>query len=210
MKAQIHQARLYLVLDRQVLGYDGIFEVMTKAVPAGVDIVQIRDKHGSREEIEAFSRRAVKWLEGRAIFIVNDDPDLAVAVGAEGVHLGQEDVSIRETRKKVPEDFIIGASCQTVEQAVRAEKEGADYIGFGSVFKTLTKPDRRPMDLSLLETAVQSVRIPVFAIGGIGPGNLPELTARNIRRIAVTRAVMQAGDAAAAVRGLKKQLIEKI
>jgi len=205
-REKIFQAKLYLVLDRQVLGYDAIFETMKQAVAAGVDVVQIRDKNGSRRDIERFSRQALEWLRGRAVFIINDFPDLAVAVGADGVHLGQEDISVGEIRESVSEDFLIGASCQTVQQAVRAEKEGADYIGFGSVFKTLTKPERQPMDPRRLEEAVGSMKIPVFAIGGIHPGNLPELVRRNIKRIAVTRAIMQAGDVPAAVGELKKQL----
>lgn len=198
--------RLYLILDAQVCSYDKLFEVLKSASLSGVDIVQLRDKLGTARDILRFTERALAWLKGRVPFIVNDRVDLALLSGASGVHLGQEDISVPEARRVLGHRRIIGVSCQTLGHVRRAGREGADYIGFGSVFKTLTKPERSPMDLKLLRRVRKEARVPVFAIGGITRDNLPLVRASGIGRIAVCRDILLADDVALSVGYLKTML----
>lgn len=199
-------ARLYLVLDRQVAEYQALFDIVKAAVPAGVDIVQLRDKEGCAAEIMDFSRRVLCFLRGKVPYIINDRADVAKTVGAEGVHLGQEDVPLVVARKILGPRAIIGQSCQSLDHCRRAEAHGADYIGFGSIFKTLTKPQRHPLELSLLTKAIEQTKIPVFAIGGIDENNIQGLIYLGVRRVAVTRAICEARDIRAVTKKLKNIL----
>ena len=116
------------------MDYDKLLEILKKAVRFyGVDIVQLRDKKGQLRETLKFAKNAVKYIKGKIPFIVNDRIDIALASEADGVHLGQDDLPIKEARKMAGKSLIIGSSCQNLLQALKAEKEGADYIGFGSV-----------------------------------------------------------------------------
>jgi len=193
-------ARLYLVLDRSVAGYDRLFDILKTAVSAGVDIVQLRDKHGDAAAIVDFSRRAMRFLAGRVPFIVNDRVDLAKYIKADGVHLGQDDLPIAFARKVLGTKAIVGVSCQNLPAAIAAQQCGADYIGFGSVYKTLTKPERQPMDLSVLSAVYRRIKVPVFAIGGIGIEQMRFLRPIGVDRVAVTRAICEAKDVAAATK----------
>lgn len=206
-KKNLLRARLYLVLDRQVAGYESLFEILRQAVPAGVDIVQLRDKYGSAKEIASFARQALRWLRGRVPFIINDRVDVARLTGADGVHLGQDDLPLIFARKMLGGRAIIGMSCQDLPHVRRAQDAGADYIGFGSVFKTLTKPDRAPLDLRLLDQVSKISRVPVFAIGGIGLKNVSTVLDHDIRRVAVTRAICEADNVAAATKTLRDILL---
>ncbi len=190
---------MYLILDRQVNDYDRLLEIARQSVE-GVDMIQLRDKKGCARDILNFSRKILKMLRGRLPFIVNDRVDLAVAAGADGVHLGQEDLPLKEARRMMGSRAIMGVSCQNYEQARRAERDGADYIGFGSVFRTLTKPDRSPMNLQLLRKAARDIRIPVFAIGGITPAHISNLRVLGVERFAVCRAICKARNIEEAVR----------
>jgi thiamine-phosphate pyrophosphorylase len=202
----LNDAKLYLILDRQVNTYDQLIEIARKAVSAGIDVIQLRDKKGSAEEIIDFSKSLSEVADDKALVIVNDRVDLAMASYAAGVHLGQEDIPLAEARQKMGPDGVIGISCQTLEQAKKAQDEGADYIGFGSVFKTLTKPGRSPMDLDVLKKVIREIRIPVFAIGGITVENLKLLDVCNVHRVAVCRAICLAVDVAAVVRQFRTSL----
>lgn len=199
----LKDAKLYLILDRQVNSYDQLFEVAQKAVACGVDIVQLRDKTGSAKDILDFSRRILKITRGSVPYIINDRVDLAMVSRSSGVHLGQNDIPLKSARKILGEGPLIGISCQTFDHAKKAQEEGADYIGFGSVFKTLTKPDRSPMDIRLLEKVVKNIKIPVFAIGGIDHSNVASLVSSGVKRVAVCRAISQAEDVSKAVQRFK-------
>jgi thiamine-phosphate pyrophosphorylase len=153
-----------------------------------------------------FTKDALKYIDGRIPFIVNDRLDIALAAGADGVHLGQEDLPVPEARKIAPRQLIIGASCQTPQQVMQAQAEGADYIGFGAVFKTPTKPENKEMDLASLTEAVRIAKIPVFAIGGINLENLPILKGAGIKRIAVIRAICCAPNVDKATRSFLDKL----
>ncbi len=188
----LQESRLYVVLDSAVADLNKLFEVMKETVEAGTTIVQLRSKEGAADQILDFSKRAVKFLSGRALFIVNDHLDLALASGADGVHLGQEDGDVAIARQILGRDRLIGVSCQTLSQLDRAQTQGADYIGFGSVFKTKTKPDRQPMDLSLIKNVSHESHVPVFFIGGIDLGNVTGILQNDGKRVAVTRAICEA------------------
>lgn len=205
-KQLLRNAQLYLILDTQVNPYQRLVEIASNSTKYGVDIVQLRDKKGSANDILRFSRRILSIFKGRVPYIINDRVDLAIAAGASGVHLGQDDVPLKTARKMMGPKAIIGVSCQTLEHALKAEQEGADYIGFGSVFKTLTKPDRRVMDLKLLRRVVNRVDIPVFAIGGIRHEHLFLLRSMGVRQVAVCRDICLARDIKKATTLLRQEL----
>lgn len=202
-RMSLNDSKLYLILDKEVNSYGQLFEIAKKAMMAGADIIQLRDKYGSAKDILNCSKRILEITKGKIPYIVNDRVDLAIISGSSGVHLGQDDVPVRIARKMMGDTVIIGVSCQTYAHAVKAQDEGADYIGFGSVFKTLTKPNRNPMDIEQLKKVFENIKIPVFAIGGINLENAGQLKADGINRIAVCRAVCEAGNVNEAVRQLK-------
>lgn len=188
--------------------YEQLFEIARQAIAAGVDIIQLRDKHGSAKDCLAWARRFADLVGGNIPLIVNDRVDVAIASGVKGVHLGQDDLSITAAREILGSKGIIGASCQTLEHVLQAERDGADYIGFGSVFKTLTKPERKPMDLNVLRQVVAETDIPVFAIGGIDLKNVSQLTEIGVRRVAVCRAICLAEDIAKTIKVFKERLTD--
>ena len=207
MKTLLNDARLYLVLDTQVADYEQLFAILKQAVQAGVEIVQLRDKNGTTRPMCDFSRRAMAWIERRALFIVNDRLDVAMACGADGVHLGQDDLPLHEARALAGPEMIIGVSCQTMEHVQAAQRDGgADYIGFGSVFQTETKPGRKPMDLRLLTDVYRWAAVPVFAIGGITLENLDCVLQTGADRIAVTRAISCAPNIGQTVEAFQRRL----
>ena len=200
---------MYLVLDSQILGYEALLKTAEEAIASGVDIIQLRDKTASAGNMIQVAQQIARLAKGKIPFIVNDRVDVALAVGADGVHLGQEDLPLRQARQMMGEEAIIGISCQTLEHAQQAQQEGADYIGFGSVYKTKTKPVRRPMELKLLKDVVEKIQIPVFAIGGIDHENIPPLIRLGIERVAVTRSILMVADVRQATRKLKEAVTEK-
>lgn len=206
IKTMLGRAKVYVVLDRAVADYRKLFEILGLCVDAGADVVQLRDKNGSAKEILSFVRDALPLTRGKLLFIVNDRLDIALAAGCDGVHLGQEDLPVGEARRIAGSDLIIGASCQTLGHLQQAEAAGADYAGFGSVFKTLTKPQRSPMPLEALKSAWVQTHIPIFPIGGITMDTIDRVIALGINRVAVTRAVCLSKDVVSAVRGLKAKL----
>ena len=199
-KELLNGARLYVVLDRQVNSYERLFEIAKEAIACGVDVIQLRDKKGSAKEILTFSERVLKLGSDQTLYMINDRVDLTTISGASGVHLGQDDIPVSVARTMLDAQAVIGVSCQTYVQAQRAVEDGADYIGFGSVFKTLTKPDRQAMDLKVLEKVVADMKIPVFAIGGIDLGNVEMLQGIGVCCFAVCRAVCEADDVLLAVK----------
>lgn len=200
------EAKLYLILDAQVNDYRQLLDILKKSVVSGVDIVQLRDKFGHAKNILAFAKEAKKIIRGKVPFIVNDRADLALIADADGVHVGQDDISLKEARRLLGPEKIIGLSCQTVAHVHQAQKDGADYVGFGSIFKTLTKPGRTPMDLKILKKAAQTSIVPLFAIGGVGLKNVAMIRALGIQRVAVCRDVCLAKNIAQVVSALKQQL----
>ncbi|MDP2168049.1 MAG: thiamine phosphate synthase [Thermodesulfovibrionales bacterium] len=167
-------------------------EMTLIALRAGVRWVQYRQKDKSRRQLyeEALGLRRLTADFG-AVFIVNDYADIAAAVDADGVHLGQDDLPIAEARKVMGGDRIIGISTHSIKEAVEAESAGADYIGFGPVFPTLTKDAGEPKGVKSLREIKQAVRIPVVAIGGISLKNLPSVISAGADSVAVASAILK-------------------
>ena len=202
-KKLLAASKLYLILDTQVLDGGVLLRVLKDSVRAGIDIVQLRDKRSRPKEILAFCRKILAITKHQIPFIMNDRADLAVIAGADGLHIGQDDLDYQSARKMMGPGKIIGVSCQNFEHALKAQADGADYIGFGSVFETKTKPERRPMDLDLLQKVVQQLKVPVFPIGGISRGNIGQLIPLGVTRAAVCRDILLAKDVRKAVGELK-------
>ena len=203
-KKSLKSCKLYLILDTEVHSFDKLFCIAQQSIPAGVDIIQLRDKNGLAKDILEFSKRILKLTRNKIPFIINDRVDLAMMAGANGVHLGQDDIPLKVARRMMGAKAIIGVSCQTFEHAKKAEREGADYIGFGSVFKTLTKPQRDPMDLNLLKKVINEIRVPLFAIGGINLSNIRELSDIGVRRFAICRAISEMENVGATIKCFRK------
>ena len=205
-KKWFYDARLYLILDAQVNSYTELIDILKRSVESGIKIVQLRDKKGSAREILGFAQRAKEIINDKALFIMNDRVDLALISNASGVHVGQEDIPIKDARLLLGAKKIIGVSCQTKSQVKTAELQGADYIGFGSVFKTDTKPDRFPMDLDLLKDVSRSCGIPLYAIGGIRRTNVVGIKDIGVDRVAVCRDICCSKDVSGAVKFFQKVL----
>jgi thiamine-phosphate pyrophosphorylase len=181
---------LCFITDRKAckLSYE---EMTLKVLKAGVRWVQYRDKRRSRRKIYEESIRLRKITkEFNAVFIVNDHADISLAVNADGVHLGQDDLPIGEARKIIGKDKIIGISTHNLEQAIEAKKEGADYIGFGPVFHTVTKDAGIPKGTETLQKIKSQVQIPVVAIGGINLKNCRSVLDTGVDAIAVASAIL--------------------
>ncbi len=198
---RLADARLYLVCDEPADAFlDGV-------LGAGVQVVQLRMKGASDERVlEAASRVARACDAHGALFILNDRPDLAVLAGADGVHIGQEDVSVAEARSLVGERAIVGLSTHSPAQVQAAAELGVDYIGVGPVHETPTKPGRAAVGLELVRYAAAHALMPFFAIGGISPATVAEVRAAGAGRVAVVRALTEARDAPALARQLRRAL----
>ncbi|MDA8100159.1 MAG: thiamine phosphate synthase [Nitrospiraceae bacterium] len=183
---------LCLILDAVHLS-DDVVAVANEALQAGIRLFQYRDKEGSRRRVyENASRLAEKLRSSGAVFIVNDHADIALATGADGVHLGQDDLPLAEARSLLGPDRVIGISTHSAEQAIRAESDGADYIGFGPLFATSTK-DAGPMQgLERLRNVRRAVSLPILAIGGIDESNARSAIEAGADGIAVIGAVLRA------------------
>jgi thiamine-phosphate pyrophosphorylase len=201
-RERLRTARLYFVCNARPNGEDPE-PLLRAALGGGVDIVQLREKQLDRRAIEragATFRRLCDTYS--ALFLVNDDPALAISCRADGVHLGQDDVAVAEARELVGNDRLIGLSTHSREQIDTAA--GADYISVGPVWETPTKEGRPAVGLDLVAYAARDARLPFYAIGGIDPGNAAEVVAAGARRLAVVRAIRDAGDPAAAAAELRR------
>nr|WP_259545466.1 thiamine phosphate synthase [Heyndrickxia oleronia] len=195
--------QLYLVTDEQT-SEEELLPIVEKAVLGGVTAVQLREKHS---EGKIFLEKAIKLKQLLAKFdvplIINDRVDIALAVNAEGIHIGQKDLPLVEVKKIIPNSMIVGVSVQTEEQALVAQKEGADYIGVGTVFPTTTKPDAITMSFATLRKIVQAIHIPAVAIGGISLENVHQLSNVGVSGISVVSAIMKADDPKSAAQMLR-------
>lgn len=161
----------------------------------GVDLLQLRAKNVPNRGVEELAGELRSGTARHGVpLIINDHPEIAASVRAEGVHLGQEDMSIADARKIVGPACAIGKSTHTLDQAIRAFYEGADYIGFGPLFATPTKPDYSPIGLTEIAKVHEAVRIPVFCIGGIKLDNLPKVIEAGARRVVIVSGLLQAKD----------------
>jgi len=196
---------LYIVTDEALSNGLSHTEIARQALLGGADAIQLRDKtrparelYGAASEIRALPEQA------KALFIVNDRIDIALAAGADGVHLGQDDLPLPAARRIAPEGFLIGISAGSVGEALRAERDGADYIALSPVFTTGSKPDAGPgSGLAVLRNIRSAVSLPIVGIGGIHRGNVREVVLAGADGIAVISAVVSQPDIAAAAREMK-------
>lgn len=202
--------RLYAVTDRSWLDGRTLAEQVKECLEGGVTFLQLREKNLDEE---AFYQEALEiqklCRDYRVPFIINDNVDVALRCNADGVHVGQSDMEAQDVRAKLGPDKIIGVSARTVEQAVRAEKMGADYLGVGAVFSTSTKPDAREVLWETLKEICEAVSIPVVAIGGITETNLLQLSGTGVDGVAVVSAIFAQKDVESASRRLR-ELSEKM
>ncbi len=209
MHPRLAQAQLYGILDLGYVAADQLLAVAEELCRGGVDLLQLRAKGFAAEEVE-YMARVVKplLLEHDVPLIINDFPEVARAIGADGVHIGQDDGSLADARVIVGESMWVGRSTHSPAQAQAALDEGFDYIGFGPLFPTPTKLGRPGIGLEKIALVEQSVgsHIPVFCIGGITFTTLPQVIASGARRVVIVSALLQSPDIAAAVREVKAQL----
>ena len=207
-REQLQAARLYVITPDATL--DRIIHLAEAAQRGGADVVQLRDKTLARGELLALARR-LRALITDALFIVNDHVDIALLSEADGVHLGQDDLSVASARKVAGDRLIIGASVSTVEAARSAVGEGADYVGSGPAFATPIKAQKQvigPQGVAEIAAALGAA-VPVFAIGGVEEANINQLTAAGVHRACVIRAVANAEDPEQATRRLRAMLFSR-
>ena len=196
---------LFLITDTSIAGLTH-FHIVKKAISAGVRTIQLRDKSMTKRDLysEAVLVRKLT-LKHKVKFIMNDYIDIAMAVGADGVHLGQDDMPLEEARRIVGKKMIIGISTHSIYQAIKAQNEGADYIGFGPMFSTSTKDAGRPKGLRSLKNICIKISIPVVAIGGISWENIKPVMNAGADACAIISAI-QSGDIKSNIKRLMKAL----
>lgn len=196
---------LYLVTDDELLKGRNFFDVIEDAVKGGVTMIQLREKNNSSRE---FYEKALKCKEitnkYQIPLIINDRIDIALAVNADGIHVGQKDIPVNAVKKIAGNTMIVGATANTVELAKEAQEQGADYVGAGAVFPTSTKLDAKALSLETLKKITKEISIPVVAIGGISYENAERLKNTKIAGIAVSSAIMGKQNAIEAARKLKE------
>lgn len=194
---------LYAVTDRSWLGTQSLYEQVEQALSGGATCIQLREKELDPEE---FLKEALKIKELCRRFqvplLINDNVELAIKCGADGVHVGQRDMEAGKVRQLIGPDRILGVSAQTPEQAKLAQENGADYLGVGAVFPTSTKEDASPVTHETLKEIAGSVSIPICAIGGINKGNILKLSGTGIDGVALVSAIFASKDIEAECRSL--------
>lgn len=202
---------LYAVTDRHWLNGETLYSQVEKALKGGATFIQLREKkldEGSFLEEAKEIQKLCK--EYNVPFVINDNVEIAKEINADGVHVGQSDMEAQNVREILGDDKIIGVSAQTVEQALLAEKHGADYLGVGAVFKTGSKDDAEEVSHDELERICKAVSIPVIAIGGITHDNVKELAGRGIVGIAVISAIFDQKDIENATKELKAETLKTV
>lgn len=198
---------LYLVTDRLQLEETAFLKQIEEAIKGGVTLVQLREKEcSSREMFELACKVKEITKKYQVPLIIDDRVDIALAVDADGVHLGQSDLPVAVARKILGEHKIIGATAKTVEQAIQVVREGADYLGVGAIYPTTTKVQTHITKVSILNQICQAVVCPVVAIGGLNLSNCDILKESPISGIAVVSAIMKAVDAQTAAKELKGEI----
>ena len=204
--------QLYAVTDRAWTGNKTLYEQIKEALENGVTCVQLREKNLDEASfIEEAKKISVLCRQYNIPFIVNDNVNVAIASNADGIHIGQEDMGLKDVRKIVGENMIIGISAHTVEEAKFAQENGADYIGIGAVFETSTKNDVGILSYETLKSICEAVNIPKVAIGGINSKNILKLKGSGIDGVAVVSAIFGAADIKKATKelyNLASELIE--
>lgn len=196
---------LYVITDKKLIPRDRFAAAVEEAIRGGASIVQLREKDTPENEVVELGKALLELTKRYDVpLIINDSIELAKKIGADGVHLGEDDPAVSHARNVLGPDKIIGVSCYgKIERGINAEREGADYVAFGTPFFTPTKPERAPTSFDVLREAVSKIKsIPVFAIGGITPGNAESVLETGVDGIAVITAVFGAENPGRAAREL--------
>ena len=211
MKFDSNTLLLYAVTDRSWLGEDTLYHQVEQTLQGGATFLQLREKSLDNETFLQEAKQ-IKLLceQYRVPFVINDNVDIALAIDADGVHVGQSDMEAGSVREKLGPDKILGVSAQTVEQAILAEQRGADYLRVGAVFPTGTKLDADAVSFDTLREICNAVSIPVVAIGGIGKDNILKLSGSGIYGVAVVSAIFAQPDIVAATSELKELTISMV
>jgi len=205
-RSRLAAARLYLVCDA-VPERHGLADLLRSAAAGGVDIAQLREKHLPDDELVAVANAARALCERLGtLLIINDRPSVALQAGADGVHVGQEDMAVAEVRELVGPDMLIGLSTHAPREIDAVDPSLVDYIGVGPLHETPTKPGRAAVGLELVRYAAAHAPVPFFAIGGLHAGNLPEAVDAGATRVCVLRAIADAEEPERAARALRHAL----
>ena len=205
--ADLSRCRLYGILDLSYVDSLETKKVTEQMIGGGVDVIQLRAKAHPAAQIAQLAADLHRITFAHSVpLIINDHSEIARIVSAEGVHVGQDDLPVADVREMAGPNCVVGKSTHSVDQAIRAFYEGADYIGFGPIFATPTKPDYRPIGLEEVQKVHEAIRIPIFCIGGIKLGNLPEVIAAGARRVVIVSGLLLANDIASYARSAKELL----
>lgn len=204
----LSQSRLYGILDLGYLSAAAAPHTAELLLKSGVELLQLRAKNHTPSEVESLGEQLVPLARAAGVpLIVNDHPQVAANIGADGVHVGQDDLPIDRARDIIGKNKIVGKSTHSLQQAIAAQAEGADYIGFGPLFATPTKPGRPAIGTADIAAAHQAVGdIPIYCIGGVKLENLPALIGAGARRVVIVSGILQAADPAAYIRQVKELL----
>jgi thiamine-phosphate pyrophosphorylase len=198
LRAALQRARLYGIVDLGYVTAENAPGVTQRMLDGGVQVIQLRAKTLPASEIAALARKLVPLCRAAGVpFLLNDHPALVPETGADGAHVGQDDLSVAEARTLTGPGKLVGKSTHSLAQAEAAQAEGPDYIGFGPLFATPTKPDYTPIGIQDIISVHTRVSVPIFCIGGVKRENLPELTSAGARRVVIVSGILQAPDIAA-------------
>jgi len=208
---RLDRARLYAIVDTGYVEPERVPHITEQLVLGGVDLIQLRAKKLPLAAIAELGKKMRAIIpaagpHGGVLFILNDHPQLVPKIGADGIHVGQDDLSVAEARLRAGEQVIVGKSTHSLNQAIAAEKEGADYIGVGPIYATPTKPDYVPVGPALIGQVRAAVRVPQFCIGGINEATLPEVIAAGARRVVIVSALLKSEDIPAYCRRVREEL----
>jgi thiamine-phosphate pyrophosphorylase len=204
---RIEDCRLYGILDLTYVAPSNLIRIASEMVEGGVDIVQLRAKSFIPDDVRWFAEQVHPVTQAAKVpLVVNDFPEVAANIGAEGVHLGQDDIGVERAREVAGYRTMIGKSTHSVAQAMAAAAEDTDYLGFGPLFATPTKPGYPPIGVQEIRQVQEAVKKPVFCIGGIKLENLGAVLEAGARRIVIVRGILQADDVAGYCRKVKEML----
>ena len=203
-------ALLYAIIDLGYVSAENAPAILEQLVAGGIDIVQLRGKKRGLDELSVLAEQLLQLtMSAKIPLIANDHAEMARRVEVQGVHVGQDDDSIKRVRSQIKRPIVVGKSTHSIEQAVAAEREGADYIGFGPIFSTSTKPDYSPVGLANIREVHERVSIPIFCIGGIKSENLAQVIDAGAKRVVIVSGLLQANDIAEYARACKRLLSQQ-
>ena len=205
----ISRCFLYGIVDLGYIAPDNVATMTARLLQGGVDILQLRAKDHPKTKIVKCAEAMLPLTKAAGVpLILNDYPDLLKEVEADGCHVGQEDFGVAEARELAGRDCLVGKSTHTVAQAQIADRDGADYIGFGPLFPTGTKPSAKAIGLAAIRTLHEQVKLPIFCIGGVKLENLPEIIRAGARRVCIVSDLLLAADVANRTAQVKAHVID--